>query len=73
MGVMSILKYAVPTFQCEIVKNGCISTYNESEDKVITLKKQKRQQKYLIKGVPFLSPFQAAVTVGHCFLCDVQS
>jgi len=39
MGVMSIRKYAVHTFQRQIVKNGRISTGNESDDKVVYLQK----------------------------------
>ena len=54
MGVMSIRKYAVHTFQRQNVTNGRISTDKESNDKVfylkkwqhvITLKKQKSDSK----------------------------
>jgi len=36
---MSIRKYAVHTFQHEIVQNYCISTDNKSDDKVVYLQK----------------------------------
>ena len=35
MGVISTWKYVAPTFQCQIVKNVCILTDNESDDKVV--------------------------------------
>jgi len=39
MGVMSILKYAVHTFQRQIVKKGSVLTDNESDNKVVYLQK----------------------------------
>ena len=39
MGEMSFEKFAAHTFQHQIVKNGRISTDNESDDKVVYLKK----------------------------------
>jgi len=60
------------------VKNGCISTDNESDDKVvyiqrwqhvITLKKWKRGSiKIREREYPSWHLFQAAVTVGHWFI-----
>ena len=72
MGVTSIRKYALHTFQRQIVKNGHISTDNESDDKVVYLQKmatcdhvkeaKKREPKNPRKGVPILAPFPSS---GH--------
>ena len=82
MGVMSIRKYSVHRFHHQIVNNGCILTDNESEDKVVYLQKwqqviifkETKKQGNLRKGVyPSWSLFQVAVTVCHCFFCEVRS
>jgi len=62
-------KYAVHTFQCQNLKNVCISTDKESDNKVVYLQKwqcdyvketKKRHQKNPRKGVPLLAPFPSS-------------
>ena len=71
MGVMSIGNYAVHTFQRQIVKNGHISTDNESNDKVVYLKEMKEAAKKSEKGSTTLGAF----TSHSCqwVLCDIRS
>ena len=73
MGVMSIQKYSIHTFQRQIVKNGHISTDNESNDKVVYLKEMKEAAKKSEKGSTPLGAFSKQRSQLAIVFCDVRS